>query len=93
MATVLWGARRGDVVYGGRDWRRRNIPIGVDRVMVASPSYFDVGQVVDLWGSKAKKTLLVVGMEGNELGVRLLERAAYPNGIFPFVLYRPGAHA
>lgn len=65
--TVLWGARNGDVVYGSRTWRRRNIPIGANVITVASTSPFDVGSGIllvfthDSWDGVA--TYRVVGIE------------------------------
>lgn len=83
MSTVLWGRRRGDVIYASRDFWRRNIPIGDARLTVASPAYFDVGETFEVVsgkrsgsffavGGSASPIMVVTGKEGAELGVRAL---------------------
>lgn len=43
---VLWGARRGDVQYGSRDFWRRNLRIGLP-VIVVDRAVFDVGDLFE----------------------------------------------
>jgi hypothetical protein len=84
--TVLWGARRGDVQYGSRDWRRRNIPIGARIMHVNSTAYFDVGDLLDIVGRAARTHTevlhggpfvgRVVGLEPGRLGIEEETRAA-----------------
>lgn len=92
MATVLWGARRGDVQYGSRDFWRRNIPIGAPRLRVSWAQHFDVGMYVDItsWGRGDRDVLLrVVGKEGDELGVRVVSAMEAVNTRKPFVEWAP----
>lgn len=60
MATVLWGARSGDVQYASREFWRRNIPIDprVRRLGVESADAFDVGCLVDVFAGRR-----IVGIE------------------------------
>lgn len=66
---VLWGRRKGDVQYASRDFWRRNIPIGDDRLTVSAAQFFDVGDVVDIVGAELGM-LRITGIEGTALGVR-----------------------
>lgn len=68
MSTVLWGGRRGDVQYGGREWRRRNIPVGDGRITVVSARYFDVGMLLAIGANGSMA--VVTGLEHDTLGVK-----------------------
>jgi hypothetical protein len=62
---VLWGKRRGDVQYNSREFWRRNIPIGAERLPVARALHFDVGAIIAV----GNESLRVVGIEDDVLGI------------------------
>lgn len=78
--TVLWGARRRDVVYGSRAWRRRNIPIGAHVIAVTSTSPFDVGNLI-MFTARGGPPQRVAGVE-------LLQE--HPPPMFDVVGIEPG---
>ena len=64
--TVLWGARRGDVIYGSREFWRRDLPIG-DEVLTVDRAVFDVGDFFLI--DRTAETFRVTGVEGRRIAV------------------------
>jgi hypothetical protein len=81
VSTVLWGGRRGDVQFGSLDDWRRNVPIGCPTIVVDSPRYFDVGNLLEGRSRPDRDVVMrVVGIRGDELGVREVTRMELVDG-------------